>query len=191
MKIKFVIILILLAFLKVEFSHSQHSKKFIELTKQLKPVDSVIKIKKFRNGKIKGISKSLVYEYGEYNYEIVSGKQQLFDKKGRLFYEVLYDNFGNLIYQKQFNNSGQLYRIIETTKIDLKSESTVNDILNSNRKTLIESYEKEYNSTEKKEKLKLWKEGKWFNGKKIGKWKIYNLCDKTFKIKEYINEIKT
>ena len=79
----------------------------------------LIKIKKFRNGKIKEISKSLVYEYGEYDYEIVSGKQQLFDKKGRLFYEVFYDNFGNLIYQKQFNNLSQLYRIIETTKIDL------------------------------------------------------------------------
>tara|TARA_B110000037_G_C17001597_1_gene457468 strand:- start:147 stop:713 length:567 start_codon:yes stop_codon:yes gene_type:complete len=185
MKTKFIIILSLFAFLKVEFSHSQHSKKFIELTEQLKPIDSVIKIKKFRNGKIKEISKSLVYEYGEYDYEIVSGKQQLFDKKGRSFYEVFYDNFGNLIYQKQFNNLSQLYRIIETTKIDLKTESTVNDILNSNRKTIIESYEKEYNSAEKRGELKLWKEGKWLNGRKIGKWKTYNLCDKTIKIKEY------
>jgi len=102
MKIKFVIILIFLAFLKVEFSHSQHSTKFIEITKNLKPIDSITKIKKFRKGGVKEISKFLVFEYGEYTYEIVSGKQQLFDKKGRLFYEVFYGNFGNLIYQKQF-----------------------------------------------------------------------------------------
>ncbi|MDX6748079.1 hypothetical protein SHK09_14880 [Polaribacter sp. PL03] len=185
MKIKFVIIFIILAFLKVEFSHSQHSEKYIELTKNLKPIDSITKIKKFRNGGIKEISKFLVYEYGEYTYEIVSRKQQLFDKKGRLFYEVFYGNFGNLIYQKQFNNRNQLYRIIETTKIDLKPETTIYKILNSNKKTIIESYEKEYNSIEKEGNLKLWKEGKWLNGRKVGKWKTYNLCDGTFKIKEY------
>ncbi|QXP68507.1 hypothetical protein [Polaribacter sp. AHE13PA] len=185
MKIKFVIIFTFLAFIKAEFSHSQHSEKFVELTQNLKPIDSIVKIKKFTNGKIKEISKFLVYEYGEYTYEIVSGKQQLFDKKGRLFYEVFYGSFGNLIYQKQFNNKNQLYRIIETTKIDLKPETTLYQILNSNKKTLIESYEKEYNSNEKEGNLKLWKEGKWLNGRKIGKWKTYNFCDETFKIKEY------
>ena len=41
------------------------------------------------------------------------------------------------------------------------------------------------NSNEKNGELKLWLEGKWLNGKKIGKWKVYNLCDQTFKIKEY------
>ncbi|NVK09748.1 MAG: hypothetical protein HWD89_11910 [Tenacibaculum sp.] len=185
MKIKLLIILLLFAFLKAETSHSQHSEKFIKITKDLKPIDSITKIKKFRNGLIKEISKFLVYEYGEYTYEIVSGKQQLFDKKGRLFYEVFYGNFGNLIYQKQFNNRNQLYRIIETTKIDLKPETTLYQLLNSNKKTLIESYEKEYNSSEKGGNLKLWKEGKWRNGRKVGKWKTYNLCDETFKIKEY------
>ena len=185
MKIKFVIIFTFLAFIKAEFSHSQHSEKFVELTQNLKPIDSIVKIKKFTNGKIKEISKFLVYEYGEYTYEIVSGKQQLFDKKGRLFYEVFYGSFGNLIYQKQFNNKNQLYRIIETTKIDLKPETTLYQILNSNKRTLIESYEKEYNSNEKEGNLKLWKEGKWLNGRKIGKWKTYNFCDETFKIKEY------
>ena len=57
MKIKFVIILIFLAFLKVEFSHSQHSTKFIEITKNLKPIDSITKIKKFRKGGDKPILK--------------------------------------------------------------------------------------------------------------------------------------
>ena len=185
MKIKLVIIFTFLAFIKAEFSHSQHSAKFIELTKHLKPIDSIVEVKKFKNGKIKEIYKSLVYEYGEYTYEIISGKQQLFDKKGNLFYEVFYDNFGNLIYQKQFNKLNQLYRIIETTKIDLKPEFTIYKILNKPKKILIESYEKEYNSNEKNEDLKLWKEGKWLNRRKIGKWKTYNLCDQTFKIKEY------
>ena len=185
MKIKFVIILTLFAFLKVEFSHSQHSTKFIEITKNLKPIDSITKIKKYRNGGIKETSKYLVYEYGEYTYEIVSGKEQHFDKKGRLFYEVFYDNFGHLIYHKQFNKSNQLYRVIETKKIDLKPESTIYDILNSTKKVIIETYEKQYNSNEKNGELKLWLEGKWLNGKKIGKWKVYNLCDQTFKIKEY------
>ena len=67
----------------------------------------------------------------------------------------------------------------------MKPETTLYQILNSNKKTLIESYEKEYNSSEKEGILKLWKEGKRKNGKKTGKWKIYNLCDKTFKIKKY------
>ena len=188
MRIKFVIIFTILAFLKAEFSYSQHSERFIELTQKLKPIDSIIKVKKFRNGKTKKVSKFLVYEYQEYTYEVVSGKQQSFDKKGRLFYEAFFDNFGNLIYHKQFNKSNQLYRIIETTKIDLKSEATIYDILNFGEKILIETYEKQYNSSEKNGNLKLWLEGKWLNGKKIGKWKIYNLCDQTFKIKEYKNK---
>ena len=185
MKIKFFIILIFLTFLKAEFSHSQQSEKFIEITKILKATDSIKNIKKFRNGGIKEISKFLVYVYGDYTYEIVSGKQQLFDKKGRLFYESFYDNFGNLIYQKQFNSKNQLYKVIETTKIDLKPQTTLYQILNSNKNILIESYEKEYGSFEKERDLKLWKEGKRLNGRKTGKWKIYNPCDETFKIKEY------
>jgi protein associated with RNAse G/E len=83
MKIKFVIIIIL--FTSGFSLYCQHSEKFIELTQNLKPIDSIVKIKKFRNGKIKEIYKSLVYEYGEYNYEILSGKQQLFHKTGQLF----------------------------------------------------------------------------------------------------------
>ena len=186
MKIKFIITFIILAFLKVEISYSQYSNRYFELTKNLKPIDSITKIKKSRkNGRLKEVSKYLVYEYKGCTYEVVSGKQQLFDKKGRLFYEVFYDSFGNLIYQKQFNNSNQLYKIIETTKIDLKPETTLDEILNSNRKTLVESYEKKYESNERKGNLKLWKEGKRLNGRKIGEWKTYNLCDQTFKIKGY------
>ena len=104
----------------------------------------------------------------------MSGKQQLLDKKGRVFFEQVYDNFGNLLFEKHFNSSKQMYKLIETTKIDLKSKSTVYDILNWKRKIITESYEKEFNSNKKEGKLKLWKEGKRINGKKVGIWKTYD-----------------
>ena len=177
MKIKFVIIIIL--FTSGFSLYAQHSEKFIELIQNLKPIDSIVKIKKFRNGKIKEIYKSLVYEHGEYNYEVLSGKQQLFLKTGQLFIEQSYDNFGNLLYQKQINESGNIYKIIETNRIDLKKDILIEELLSSNKNLIIESFEKEFNRTEKNRKLKLWKEGKRKNGKKTGKWKIYNLCDNT------------
>lgn len=185
MKTKLIILIICLAFLKTDPFYAQHTKRFIEFTKQVKPIDSIIKVKKFRNGKIKNVSKFLIYEYEDYTYKVLSGKQQSFDKKGRLFYDVLYDNFGYQIYQKQFNKSNQLYRIIETIAIDLKPEATFYDVLNYTKLIFHKSYEKQFNSNKKGENLKLWLEGKWLNGKKTGKWKTYNLCDQTFKIKEY------
>ena len=61
----------------------------------------------------------------------------------------------------------------------LKKDILIEELLSSNKNLIIESFEKEFNRTEKNGKLKLWKEGKRKNGKKTGKWKIYNLCDNT------------
>ncbi|WP_299016472.1 hypothetical protein [uncultured Polaribacter sp.] len=183
MKNKSVIIIIFFAFSLTIYS--QQSEKYLELTKNLKPIDSVIKIKKYRNGKTKQISKFLVYENGEYNYDLMSDKQQLFNKKGELIFEQLYDSFGILLYQKQFNEFGEIYKIIETNRIELKKNISVEELFTTNKNIIIESFEKEFNNTEKGEKLKLWKAGKRLNGKKIGEWKIYNLCDNTSKIKKY------
>lgn len=183
MKKKSVIILLFFAFnLNL---YSQHSERINELTKNIEPIDSIIKVKKYKNGKTKKISNFIVYEYGEYNYEILSGKQQLFHKTGQLFFEQSYDNFGNLLYQKQINESGQTYKTIETNRISLKKDILIEELLSSNKNIIIESFEKEFNGTEENGELKLWKEGKRKNGKKVGKWKIYNLCDDTFEIKEY------
>ncbi|MBJ2172747.1 hypothetical protein JBL43_00765 [Aureibaculum sp. A20] len=182
MRIKLVITIFFVVNLNV---YSQHSKKFIELTKTIKPIDSIIKTKNYSNGKTKKVSKFLVYEYGEYSYNILSGNQQIFNKTGELFFEQSYDNFGNLLYQKQFNKSGDVYKIIETSRIDLMDNITIEQILNSSKDISIESVEREFNQSEKEGKLKLWKEGKRLNGKKIGQWKTYNLCDNTFKIKNY------
>ena len=183
MKNKSVIIIIFFAFSLSLYS--QQSEKYLELTKNLKPIDSIIKIKKYRNGKTKKISKFLVYENGEYNYDLMSGKQQIFNKKGELFFEQLYDSFGTLLYQKQFNEFGEIYKLIETNRIDIKKNISVKELFTTNKNIIIESFEKEFNNTEKGEKLKLWKAGKRLNGKKIGEWKIYNLCDNSFKIKKY------
>jgi len=167
---------------------AQHTEKFLELTKSLKAIDSSIVIKKYNNGKPKEITKYLKYEYGDYNYEILSGKYQMFDKNGRLFFEQEYDRFGNLLIQRQRNNYNQVYRLLKATKIDLKSSVSVRKLLNSNKSLLIETSEKEYSSLEKGGKLILWKEGKRLNGKKIGDWKTYDLCNNTFKVKYYSND---
>lgn len=185
MKIKGIVLIICLIVLKTQTFYAQHSTRFIELTKKMKPIDSIIKVKKFRSGKTKKISKFLVYDYVGYTYEVLSGKQQSFDKEGRLYYEALYDNYGYQIYQKQFNKYNQLYRFIETINIVLKPEGTFYDVLNYTKLIFQKSYEKQYNSNKKAGKLKLWFEGNWINGKKTGDWKIYSLCDDTYKIKEY------
>jgi hypothetical protein len=163
---------------------AQHTERFLELTKSLKAIDSSTVIRKYKNGNPKEITKYLKYEFGDYTYEFISGKHQLFSKEGTMFFEQEFDKFGNILTHRQINDKGEVYKFIKTEKIDSKSKTT-EDFLDSDKNIIITVYEKECSSTDKNGELFLWKEGKRVNGKKIGIWKTYNGCDDSIKLKDY------
>ena len=165
-------------------AQAQHTERFLELTKSLKAIDSTTVIKRYKNGNPKEITKYLKYEFGDYVYEFVTGKNQLFTKKGLLFLEYEFDRFGCILTSRQFNEEGEVYRFVKTEKIDSKSKTVV-DFLDSDKNIIITVYEKEYGLTNKNGELFLWKEGRRVNGKKTGIWKIYNACDDSIKLKDY------
>ena len=179
---KKLVLLMFLIFFSITI-HSQHTKRFLDLTKVLKVADSTIINKKYKNGNLKESAKIFEYDFGEYTYTFYSGKRQFFLKKGELFIEQLLDNYGNILMYKQFNKKGRIRREEITSKIDSKAAS-IENLLNSDKNLIIETYEKEYADSVDGE-LILYMEGARVNGKKIGVWITYNGCGEITKKKNH------
>ncbi len=163
--------------------HSQHTKRFLDLTKTLKAADSTIIYKKYKNGNPKENAKVFEYDFGDYTYDVYTGKRQFFFKQGGVYSELLYDDFGNLLIYRWLNKDGKIITEEITRKIDSKSIS-VEDFLNSNKNLIIETYEKEYAESVDGEEI-VYKEGARVNGKKTGVWITYNGCGEITKKKNH------
>lgn len=150
---------------------AQHTEKFLNLSKQIKFIDSVKIETKFGNGKLKEVKTIIKYEYDGYHFEFKTGLNSFYFKDGRRYREVKYDLFGNILNDKSFNINGNLYVETNTIEIDTDTKSVI-DFLRWKMKTKITSYEKEYTNNSY-DNLWLYKEGMRVNGNKTGIWKEY------------------
>lgn len=149
---------------------AQHTENFLNMSNQLKFVDSTKIETRFSNGNIKEIKTIIKYEYNGYLYTFKTGENRFYSKKGQKDWELKYDLFGNVLSDKSFNSHGNVYKENNTVKIDTDAKS-VNEFLKS-KELRITSYEKEYTNNSY-DNLWLYKEGMRLNGKKIGIWKEY------------------
>lgn len=181
MKTKFTS-LILFIFSSVVFS--QHTTRFLEVVKDLKPIDSTLNSKMFNNGKLKEIGTIITYELGDYDYEFYTGTQHTYYNNGQTKCEVKYDSFGNLIYSKSFDRKGKLLEENITYSID-SSAKNIDEFLNEIEHTTIVTTNKIYYYSYKYSKWYLHREGMFENITKIGTWKFYSNDGELTKTKIY------
>ena len=163
--------------------YSQHSERFNKLIENVNPSDSIIEIKKYKNGKTKSVNRFYEYEYGDYIYTFSYGTNQIFNKKGILVYEIKYVNFGNFILEKQFSDDGEIVLVSESEFIDTSAES-LEKFFKSHKHLTYTISQKSYGTIFETNETYIAQEGRRKNGKKIGIWKTYN-CEGLVKEKEY------
>jgi len=181
MKIKFTSLIL---FLLSSVVFSQHTTRFLEVVKELKPIDSTLNSKMFNNGKLKEIGTIVTYELGDYDYKFYTGTQHVYYNNGQTKCEFKFDSFANLIYSKSFDRKGNLLEEYITSSID-SSAKNIDEFLNTYEHTTLVIKNKIYDYSHKYSKWYLYKEGVLKNLKKIGTWKFYSANGELTKTKIY------
>lgn len=180
-------LIIALFFFTINF-YPQHTARFLKVTNNLHPVDSIVIKEKHKNGNLKRTVIILNYRVNKKDYKFYSGFHRVYLKNGNLLWEIKHDPYGNRLYYREMNLDGNLSKEIITTLIDTSSED-LSDFLSDNRKLIIETYEKKYRlSRENKPFLR--KEMTKRNGKKTGIWKKYNYYGDIIKTKDFSKRSK-
>ncbi len=154
-------------------TYSQHTDRFKQFTASIKPIDSVVIDKKFSNGKTKEIGLIKTYEYGDYYYDVYSGKRTNYYRSRELKSVEEFDSFGNLISSQQYDNESFPYCSNRTIEIDTKAKN-LSDFFESEEHLSITMSFKKYRISLISGKWFLLEEGKTINGEMVGQWKKYN-----------------
>ena len=170
MNIKILPIIIL--FLSLQ-CYSQHSEKFINLTSNLKPSDTITVDSKFNNGNQKEVGKLYEYEFGDYVYSYYVGKRIEYYRDGSLAYEYEYNDFGIQLSCKWYDGHDNLWRESQTLKIDSEAIDA-REFFEKEKHLTITVKEKIFRYDNEKCEYYMKKEGQRVNGKKVGVWKTYN-----------------
>jgi len=104
-------------------SYSQYTDKFIEITKDISRVQYNRDTAYYKNGNIKKIFGTSIYNAKGNMIAIESGKIIEYSRKGRLKSEVFTDRFGLYLSAKTYNKSGDLEEEMVTTEIDTSLEN--------------------------------------------------------------------
>jgi len=154
-------------------TYSQHTDRFKEFTAHIKPIDSTIIDIKFSNGKLKETGIINIYEYGDYQYQIYSGKITKYYRSGVIKSIDELDSFGNLLSSQLYDYEGTPYCYMNTLKIDTEAKN-LDEFFNSEKHLSILIYSKRYRFSPFSNKWFLLEEGKYINGTKTGEWTKYN-----------------
>ncbi len=177
---KVVILVVLIS----NYCMSQHTHRFLKLTKDLVVLDSLVLDKSYTNGQVKELVTKIRYAIGEDSYSVLVGLNKTYLKDGTLLINRTYDNYGNMIHERLMDFDETLMKEVLVTKIDTQSNDA-EDILKSKRKLIIDTYEKEYYRL-KNGRNCLYKQGARRNGKKVGEWIKFNCRNgRVLKKKQY------
>lgn len=114
-------------------SYSQHTDRFVELTKHLEKIEQERDTSYYKNGNIKFLYEESCYEYQEVTRCTYTGVSKRYYRNGVLKREILQDGFGNYIFEAHYNKKGFLTLKAVTSKIDNRSESLI-DFFEDKRK---------------------------------------------------------
>ena len=165
--------LTIIFFLISSIIYAQHTDRFKQFTTSIKPIDSVIVNEKFKNGKTKETGLILVYQNGDYLYEIYSGKLTKYYKSGIIKSIDVFDSYGNIITSKLFDNQGTPYCELKALKIDTVAK-TIDEFFITEEHLSILIHSKRYRFSLIPNEWFLLEEGNYLNGTKTGKWTKYN-----------------
>ncbi len=153
---------------------SQETEKFISLTSNLKPSDTITIDLKFGNGKQKETGKIFEYDFEDYIYSFYCGKRTEYYRDGTIAYVYKYNDFGILISCKWYDGFDNLWRESQTLKID-SDAINLKEFFEKEKHLTITVKEKIYRYDKVKCEYYTKKEGQSINGKKVGVWKTYNI----------------
>ena len=128
-KMKLLIFILILLFTNTIYT--QHTDRFLELTKVLKKVDSKTDTLFYGNGKIYYVSTITTYEYDGGIAENYTGLSTIFYRNGNISSTTQQDDYGNYLLIKIFDKKGNLIEERITTKIDNRAKNIteyLNDI---------------------------------------------------------------
>lgn len=165
--------LTIILFLIGTIAYSQHTDRFISFTSSIKPIDSIEVNLKFRNGNPKKNGVIIIYESGDYHYEMYTGKLTEYYKSGDIKSIDEFDNIGNLISSQLYDFEGTLYCDMNTLKIDTEAKS-IDEFFSTEEHLSILIHAKKYRLSLFPGKWFLLEEGNTLNGERIDKWKRYN-----------------
>jgi hypothetical protein len=152
--------------------YAQHTERFKNLVKDLKPSSTEKVDIKYGNEVQKKTGTLHVYNHGGYTYSFYTGKVLDYYRKGTLVYEYIYDDYGISLSSKWFDSFDNVLRESKTLTIDTKAKN-IEEFLNERNHLLITIHQKIYRFDTEKGEFYVKKEGQKLNGEKIGVWKTY------------------
>ena len=124
--------ILIILFLFSSIVYSQHTQRFLELTKVLKKKGSKIDTLFYGNGKPYFVTIYSNYEYDGGIAENYTGKSYVYYRNGNVARIAIQDDFGNYLNVKFFDRRGDLTEERITTEIDNRAEN-IEDYLNSKK----------------------------------------------------------
>jgi len=103
------------------FSFSQHSDRFLKLTKNLKHNKITTGKIMHDNKNIQMICNMTTYEFKDESFSCMVGDKKIFYRNGKLKELVKHDDFGNVLSHIFYDLKGRVTKEIIATKIDLIS----------------------------------------------------------------------
>ena len=131
---------------------SQHTERFIELTKVLTKTDTKIESIYYGNGNIYFINEYSTYKYGDSITGNYTGKSYVYYRNGHIANETTQDDYGNYLLVKIYDRKGNLTQERITTEIDNRADN-ISDYL---RNETYGDFKKIINYYKYSRKLKRW-----------------------------------
>lgn len=177
-------IILVLIFFVTFYGYSQHTKRFLELTKDLVPFKQTVTLLKNKNNTIKTKFKFNTYKFENEKFICEYGNRKVYNYKGEIEEDIEHDNFGNIITQKFYDKNGRVIKEINAKRIDLISDTNKEEHLNIKLITT-KSLQEEYKFSKKLNKMYLFKKGYLKDKEKKGVWTTYNEKGEVRKEKVY------
>ena len=164
--------------------HAQHTEKYLELTKNIKPIDSFKATIFHKNKHINHSVKSYIYNINNDKKSCYFGERTYYTTGGDIIRTLQFDDFGNVLKEVLFDKKGRITKEILALEIDFKSEIKKESKINFELETTVHS-EKTYKYSRALKAMFLAKEGKLLDNKRHGKWLFYKENGEVTKEKIY------
>ena len=177
--------LLLFAFIIFKTSlFAQHTERYLDLTKDLKPVDSSKIYILHKNRNIHYAINAYIYEINKERFISDFGEKIYYRENETIKRKTKFDDFGNVLLDVEFDKKGGIIRELKALKIDFKPEldKALNTIF-EHEMTL--HSEKIYKYSRTLKTMFLFKEGKLLDDKRHGKWIFYKENGEVAKEKIY------